>query len=64
MFVVLKKYIKETTDDVAKKWQIDNIRLFLLKVGATIKKSVRRVNKNFSKSYICKDLFQQIINLV
>lgn len=64
MFVVLKKYIKETTDDVAKKWQIDNIRLFLLKVGATIQKSVRRVNINFSKSYICKDLFQQIINLV
>lgn len=64
MFVILKKYIKQTTDDAAKKWQIDNIRLFLLKVGATIKNSIREVKINFSKSYICKYLFQQIINLV
>lgn len=64
MFVVLKKYIKQTTDDVAKKWQVDNIRLFLLKVGATIKKTVREVKINFSKSYVCKDLFEQLINLV
>jgi len=60
LFGLIKAYIKKTNDDEAKKWQIDNIRLFLLKVGATIKKTVRLITINLSKSYVCKDLFMKI----
>lgn len=64
LFGLIKKYIKKTDYEEAKKWQIDNIRLFLLKVGATIKKTVRLVTINLSKSYVCKDLLIKINSLV
>ena len=64
LFGLIKQYILKTDDSEAKKWQIDNIRLFLLKVGATIKKTVRRITINLSKSYVCRDLFAKINELV
>jgi hypothetical protein len=60
LFGLIKNYIQKTDNDEAKKWQIDNIRLFILKVGATIKKTVRLVTINLSKSYVCKDLLLKI----
>jgi hypothetical protein len=64
IFGIIKKLIKQTDENEAKKWQIDNIRLFLLKVGATITKTVRVVTINFSKSYVCKDLLVKINHLL
>jgi hypothetical protein len=61
MFLLLKKAINKTTFSIAKKWQIDTIRVSLLKVGATIKKTKRRIFYRFSKAFVFQDLFRQLI---
>lgn len=61
---LLRTYIQETTVTKAKKWQIDNIRLYVLKVGAIIHETTRRVYIKFSKSYVCADLFSQLNALI
>lgn len=61
MFLLLKQKIKDSTVEVAKKWQISSIRTYLLKVGATIKITKRRVYYQLSKAFVYKDLFRQII---
>jgi hypothetical protein len=43
------------------KYQCDNIRLKILKIGAEIKVSVRRVYVSLSESYPYKDIFYKII---
>jgi len=60
MFVLLKNAIKRTTFEVAKKWQIDTIRVSLLKVGATIKKTKRRIYYQFSKAFVFQNLFREL----
>ncbi len=61
MFLILKGMIKKTKFTKAHKWQIDNIRLYLLKVGGTIKKTVKRIYFQFSKSFVYKKLFAQLV---
>jgi len=61
MFRLLKAMIKCTGFDNAKKWQVNNIRLFLLKIGGTIKETKKRVFINLSKSAVYKDLFMELI---
>jgi hypothetical protein len=61
MFLLLKSRIKKSTMNVAKKWQISSIRTYLLKVGATIKITKRRIFYQLSKSFVYKDLFRQIL---
>lgn len=60
MFLLLKKAIKRTGFHAAKKWQIDTIRVSLLKVGATIKITKRRVCYHLSKSFVHQDLFKAL----
>ncbi|MDH5400801.1 MAG: IS1380 family transposase [Cyclobacteriaceae bacterium] len=59
-FLLLKKAIKETSFDVAKKWQVSTIRTLLLKVGATIKKTKRRIYYRLSKAFVYQDLFLEL----
>lgn len=61
MFLIIKQMIKNTKHSNAKKWQIDNIRLYLLKVGGTIKKTAKRIYIKLSKSFVYKELFQELI---
>ncbi len=61
MFLILKGMIKETKFTKAHKWQIDNIRLYLLKVGGTVKKTMKRIYFQFSKAFAHKKLFEQLI---
>jgi hypothetical protein len=61
MFLLLKKAIKKTKFTKAKKWQIDTIRVSLLKVGATIKKTKRRIFYRFSKAFVFQDLFRELV---
>jgi len=61
MFLLLKDSIKRSTITVAKKWQISSIRTYLLKVGATIKITKRRIYYQLSKAFVYKDLFREII---
>lgn len=61
MFLLIKQKIKKTTFEVAKKWQVSTIRTYLLKVGATIKVTKRRIYYKLSKAFVYKDLFREII---
>lgn len=62
-FYQIKLLIKKSSNEEAKRWQIDNIRLYLMKVGATIETKVKSILIRFSKSYICKDLFNELVQL-
>ena len=61
MFLIIKQNIKKTSFEVAKKWQISSIRTYLLKVGATIKITKKRIYYQLSKAFVYKDLFREII---
>lgn len=61
MFLLLKQKIKKSSFDVAKKWQISSIRTYLLKVGATIKITKKRIFYQLSTAFVYKDLFREII---
>jgi hypothetical protein len=61
MFLLIKQKIKKSSMAIAKKWQINTIRTYLLKVGATIKITKRRIVYQLSKSFVYKDLFREII---
>jgi len=61
MFLLIKQKIKKTSFEVAKKWQVSSIRTYLLKVGARIKITKRRVYYQLSKAFVYKDLFREII---
>jgi hypothetical protein len=62
-FRMIRELIKQTGDAEAGKWQVSNIRLLLMKVGATLSKKKRHIRISFSKSYVCKDLFIRIVRL-
>lgn len=61
LFLILKDRIKNTKFEIPKKWQISSIRTYLLKVGATIKKTKRRIYYRLSKAFVYQDLFLEII---
>jgi hypothetical protein len=61
MFLLLKEAIKKTGFELAKKWQADTIRASLLKIGATIKTTKRRVYYRFSKAFVHQELFRQLV---
>jgi len=61
MFLIIKQKIKKSPVEIAKKWQISSIRTYLLKVGATIKITKKRIVYQLSKSFVYKDLFREII---
>ena len=61
IFGEIKRMIAKTGHQVAKKWQVDNIRLFLLKVGATVKRRVRRVTIRFSRAFAQQELFTELM---
>jgi len=60
-FIYIKQMIAKTKHEKAKKWNIDSIRLNLMKVGATIKKTVRRIIISFTKSYVYQELFSELM---
>ena len=61
MFLLIKQAIRKTKNKVASKWQIDTIRVSLLKVGATIKKTKRRIYYRFSRAFVQQKLLKQLI---
>jgi hypothetical protein len=61
MFRLLKLAIAQTRFKEAKTWQIDTIRTRLLKVGATIKITKRRIYYHLSKAFVFQDLFKALI---
>lgn len=63
LFLEIKKRIQKTTYTEAKHWLIDNIRLFLLKIGAVVSKKVKHVSVHLSSSFRYQELFTQIFNM-
>jgi hypothetical protein len=61
MFRLLKLAIAKTSFKQAKTWQIDTIRTYLLKIGATIKITKRRIYYRLSKAFVFQDLFKALI---
>lgn len=61
LILIIKKKIKSATTGIAQKWQINNIRLFLLKIAGTIKKTKKRIFIKLSNKAIYKDLFMKLI---
>lgn len=61
MFLLIKQKIKKASVQASKKWQISSIRTYLLKVGATIKITKKRIYYQLSKAFVYKDLFREII---
>ena len=61
LFLILKDRIQKTKFEIPKKWQISSIRTYLLKVGATIKKTKRRIYYRLSKAFAYQDLFPKIV---
>ena len=61
MFLLLKANIKKTTYKKAQTWQVSRIRTYLLKIGATITTTKRRIYYSLSKAFIYKDLFRELI---
>ena len=60
MFLIIKNMIRKTKFHKAYKWQIDNIRLYLLKAGGTIKKTTKRIYLKISKAFVYKDLLLEL----
>jgi len=61
MFLIIRQIIRKTKFKKAHKWQIDNIRLFLLKAGRTIKKTKRKIFISISKTFVYRDLLVEIM---
>jgi len=61
MFLLLKAAIKKTTIEQAHNWCIDTIRTRLLKVGATIKRTKRRIYYQLSSAFVHQRLFRLLI---
>ncbi len=62
MFLLLKAAIRKTNVEQAKAWCIDTIRTRLLKVGATMKKTKRRILYQLSQAFVFQNLFRQLIS--
>lgn len=61
MFLYIKGAIKKTKFRKAWKWQISTIRVLLLKVGATIRITKKRVYYLFSKAFVYQELMRDLL---
>jgi len=61
MFRLIKLAIAKTQFKEAKTWLIDTIRTYLLKIGATIKITKRRIYYRLSKAFVFQNLFKALI---
>jgi len=59
--LLIKKAIKATKFEKAKVWQVNTIRTRLLKVGAMIKITKRRIYYRFSKAFVYQDLLGDLL---
>lgn len=60
-FMLLKERIKATSFVKAKNWCMQTIRTYLLKVGATIKRTKRRIYYRLSKAFVHQELFLELL---
>jgi hypothetical protein len=63
MFRLIKVLIASTGTKMAACWQVGNIRLYLLKIGATIKERVRTITVKFSKAFVYQELMSKLLRI-
>ncbi len=63
MFRLIKVIIASTGTKMAAGWQVSNIRLYLLKIGATIKECVRSITVKFSKAFVYQELMSKLLRI-
>jgi len=63
LFRLIKVLIQKSGVKQALKWQVDTIRLNLLKIGAWFKKTKRRVSIHFSQSFRYRELLNRLLQL-
>jgi hypothetical protein len=61
MFRLIKVHIINLGYKFASKWQVNSIRLYLLKVGATVKERVRAITIRFSKAFKHQELLKGLL---
>lgn len=61
LFVLLKQALQKTPFHTAHTWCIQTIRCRLLKIGATIKKTKRRIYYQLSKAFVYQNLFRAVL---
>ena len=61
LFLLLKQAIAKTSCEEAKTWQIDTLRTRLLKVGATLRKTKRRIYYRLSRAFAYQGLFKNLL---
>ena len=60
----IKEKIKEVSkEEQPKKWLVENIRLFLMKIAAVVRITKRRIIISLSSSAIYKDLFLSLVKI-
>lgn len=63
MFRQIKRMIANTNHHFAKRWQIANIRLYLMKVGACLKERKRSITVQFSKAFRYQYLLGDLLSM-
>jgi hypothetical protein len=63
MFRLIKVLIAKAGSGIASSWQVNNIRLYLLKIGATIKERVRSITIRFSKAFVYQELMSKLLRI-
>ncbi len=61
LFLPVKQAIAKTRFEKAKSCQVETIRVLPLKVGATIRKTKKRIRYKLSKAFVYRDLFVELI---
>lgn len=61
LFLLLKQAIRKTRYQQAWTWQIQTIRALLLKVGASLRKTKRRIYYRLSRAFLWQGLFKELI---
>ncbi len=60
-FRLIREKIKAKGFVKAGKWQVNNIRLYLLKIGAIVKERVKYIAIRFSKAFVHQNLLSEIL---
>ena len=58
---LVRELIRKTSYEKAKRWTVQSIRLYLLKVAAQVKQSIRSIHISFSKAFTQQNLFTEIM---
>lgn len=57
----IRERIDKVKYELAKKWQVSSIRLYLLKATATVRVTKTRVCYRFSKRFVHQELLQDLL---